>query len=51
MGDVTFSEMLRQEYLDWIRDESSHLLPEHSAGLTIDITYDALPIYGDDRLR
>jgi hypothetical protein len=42
VGDVTFSEMLRQQYLDWIRDESSHLLPERSAGLIIGIMYDSL---------
>jgi hypothetical protein len=50
MGDVTFSEVLRQQCLDWTRDESSRLLPEHLAGLTIGIPYHAPLIYHDDRI-
>jgi hypothetical protein len=50
MGDVTFSEVLRQQRFNWARDESSRLLPEHLAGLTIGIAYDAPLICHDDRI-
>jgi hypothetical protein len=50
MGDVTFSEVLGQQCIDLARDESSRVLPEHFASLTIGIAYDAPPIYDDDRL-
>jgi hypothetical protein len=39
-GDVTFSEAIRQQYLDPCRDESCRLLPEQSASLTIGVPYD-----------
>jgi len=50
MADVTFSEVLRQQCLDRGRDESSGLLSEQSAGLTIGIAYDTLLIYDEDRI-
>jgi hypothetical protein len=40
--------MLRQQYLDWCRDD---ILPEHSDSLTIGVPYDALLIYREDRIR
>jgi hypothetical protein len=48
MGDVTLSEVFRQQGLDRGRDESCWLLPEKSAGLTIGVAYDAPPIYHED---
>jgi hypothetical protein len=51
MGDVMFSEVLRQQGLHRRRDESCRLLPERSASLTIGVPYDTPPIYGEDRIR
>jgi hypothetical protein len=51
MGDVTFSEVFRQQCLDRCRDESCRLLPEQSASLTIGVPYDTLLIYREDRIR
>jgi hypothetical protein len=45
MGEVTFSEVLRQQCLHWRRDKSCPLLPEQSASLTIGVPYDTLLIY------
>jgi hypothetical protein len=50
MGDVSFSEVLRQQCLDLARDESSRLLPEHLAGLMVGIAYNTPLIYDDDRI-
>jgi hypothetical protein len=51
MGDVTLSEVLRQQCLHWRRDESCRLQPEQLASLTIGVPYDTVPIYCEDRIR
>jgi hypothetical protein len=50
MGDVAFSEVLREQCLDRARYEGLWLLPEQSAGLTIGVSDNTLPIYRDDRI-
>ena len=50
VADVLLSQVLRQQHFDWGRHEGCRLMPEQSAGLTIGVPDDTLPIDHEDRI-
>jgi hypothetical protein len=50
MGDVTFSEALRQQFFHRRQEKSCRQLPEEATSLTIGVPNDTLPIYNEERV-